>query len=102
MTSRLVQRCCLVGVALLFASGVAAQSRANAGGQEVAALRAEVEQMRAGLQELRTLVAGDRTAGQPLRREGTGGPSDNQAADPVAAAPVQQAVDPQAALELLR
>ena len=39
MTSRLVQRCCLVGVALLFANSVAAQSRPTDVGQEVAALR---------------------------------------------------------------
>src|SRR5262245_1322049 len=102
MTSRLVQRCCLVGVALLFANGAAAQSQTADVGQEVTALRAEVEQLRAELQELRTLVAGDRTAGQQPRREGGRGPSDGQAADPAPAAPGQQAVDPQASLEVLR
>jgi hypothetical protein len=102
MTSRLVQRCCLVGVALLFANGGAAQSRTTDVGQEVAALRAEVEQLRAELQELRTLVAGDRAAGQQLRREGVRGPSDGQATDPAPTAPVQPTVDPQASLEVLR
>ena len=102
MATRLLQRCCVVGVALLFADGVAAQSRTADVGQEVAALRAEVEQLRAELQELRTLVAGDRTAGQPLRRGGARGPSDGQATDPTPAAPVQQTADPQASLEVLR
>ena len=102
MTSRLLQRCCLVGVASLFANDVAAQSGSSDIGQEVAVLRAEVEQLRAELQELRALVAGDRTVGRQLRREGVRGPSEEQATDPASTAPVQQAVDPQASLEILR
>ena len=102
MTSRFVQRCCLVGAALLFANSVAAQSRPTNVTQDVAALRAEVEQLRAELQELRTLVAGDRTTGQQLRREGGRGPSDGQAPDPPPVPPGQQTVDPQASLEVLR
>src|SRR6185312_134359 len=102
MTSRLVQRCCLVGAALLFANSVAAQSRPTDVGQEVAALRAEVEQLRAELQELRTLVAGDRPVGPQLRRAGGRGPSDGQATDPPPVPPGQQTVDPQASLDVLR
>jgi hypothetical protein len=102
MTSRFVQRCCLVGVAALFANGVAAQSRPTDVGQEVAALRAEVERLRAELQELRTLVAGDRSQGRERRSEGVRGPSDEQATDPASAAPAPQAVDTQASLEILR
>jgi hypothetical protein len=102
MTSRFVQRCCLVGVAALFANGVAAQSRPTDVGQEVAALRAEVERLRAELQELRTLVAGDRSVGREPRTEGVRGPSDVPATNPASAAPAPQAVDPQASLEILR
>src|SRR4029450_9738621 len=98
MTSRLVQRCCLVGAALLFASNVAAQSQTANVAQDVAALRAAVEQLRAELQELRTLVAGGRTAGQQLRREGVRGPSDGQVTDPEPTVPGHQTVDPQASL----
>ena len=102
MTSRVVQRCFLVAVGALFASGAGAQSRPADVGQEVAALRAEVEQLRAELQELRTLVAGDRSGRREPRNEGVRGPSDVQAADPASSAQPPQTIDPQASLEILR
>jgi hypothetical protein len=102
MTSRFVQRCCLAGVAALFANGAAAQSQSTDLGQEIAALRAEVERLRAELQDLRTLVGGDRAAGRQPRSEGTRGPLDVQATDPAASVQAPQAIDQQASLEILR
>jgi hypothetical protein len=102
MTSRFVQRCCLVAVAALFANGAAAQSPPTDVGQEIAALRAEVERLRAELRDLRTLVAGDRSPGREPRSETGRGPSDVQATDPVTSVQAPQAVDPQASLEILR
>jgi hypothetical protein len=98
MSSRFAQRCCLVGVAVLFANVAAAQSRPTDVGQEIAALRTEVEHLRAELQELRTLVAGNRSPARESGGEGQHGPSDAQATDP----PPPQTVDPQASLEILR
>jgi hypothetical protein len=106
LNRRLVPACALIASSFLPAANAAAQSRtdppANNVRQDIATLRAEVERLRAELQELRALVAADRAATPQADEVAHPAPAETDTPiDPAVAAP-QQAVDPQASLEMLR
>jgi hypothetical protein len=105
LNRRLVRACALIALSLLSAEGAAAQSGTLADNvrQDVATLRAEVDRLRAELRELRALVAADRAAtGRAEDEVAHPAPADTDAPGQPAIAAPQQAVDPQASLEMLR
>jgi hypothetical protein len=101
LNRRVVRGCALVALSLL--SAAAADAQSSDVRQDVATLRAEVERLRAELQELRALVAAERALTRRAEDEIVHPPpAETDAPGAVPAAAPQQAVDPQASLEMLR
>lgn len=103
-TSRLFQLSCLVALSVSSATAAVAQPRTTDESSEVATLRAEIARLRADFEELRAVVAADRRV-MPPPDNGKVLPAltDGALADGlVATAALQQSVDPQAALDVLR
>jgi hypothetical protein len=99
----LVRGYALIVLSLLSAEVAPAQSRTTEVTQDVALLRAEVARLRAELQELRALVVESRAATRRVDdEEAHPPPAEIDPPDALAVAAPQQAVDPQASLEMLR